>query len=251
MSTMANQDEWMRTQATIIACKQKWGYQSLADNSVLPEYIVTFAYTVSDRTYRGNYRANSIRVCGQTFEIQYDPKHPSRNSGADVPMRPWIKWSARILGLGAVLLAVWFWVTRATRPVLLLVLAIFAASQYAQAVLPLMQGLQENQKNASAESTQRFSLTIQQIELPAVKKEEMLIQITITNLTDKVLFIRTFRGREADDRVVVEQRSSRIVQRIHTSEGLAPLGREGAATIIQPRSSAKDVIGLKQLYSFE
>ena len=104
-------DEWINTQAVIIACKQKWGYQSLPDNSVLPEYVVTFAYTVNGRTYKGRYRANSIRVCGLTLEILYDPKHPSRNTGSDVPFNPWLKWGARVLGLGAALLAVWFWGT--------------------------------------------------------------------------------------------------------------------------------------------
>jgi hypothetical protein len=109
MSTMANQDEWIRTQATIIACTQKWGYQSLDDNSVLPEYVVTFLYLADGQTFEGNYRANSPQECGHEFEILYDPKHLSRNTGSDVLNKRWVRMTGAMLGVIAVLIAIWFW----------------------------------------------------------------------------------------------------------------------------------------------
>lgn len=102
-------DGWVSASATVIACKQKWGIHQAADNSVLPEYIATFTYTVNGLAYKGKYRANSIRVLGQTFEILYDPKSPEKNTGSDLPLKPWIRWTARILGIGTAIGMIWFW----------------------------------------------------------------------------------------------------------------------------------------------
>ena len=104
-------DDWIRTKAIIIACKQRLlGGENLSGEGYLPpEYIVTFSYSVDGQTFEGSYRTNSPQECGHEFEVLYDPKHPSRNTGADVLNKRWVRFTAAALGVIAVLAAIWFW----------------------------------------------------------------------------------------------------------------------------------------------
>jgi hypothetical protein len=104
-------DEWIAAQATVISIKKRllpWTNGGAMDYP-LPEYVVTFAYNVGGRTLTGRYVTTSPQGSGHTFDIFYDPKHPNRNTGQDDPIKPWIRWAARILGIGAALTAIWFW----------------------------------------------------------------------------------------------------------------------------------------------
>jgi hypothetical protein len=106
-----NRDEWIAAQATVISIKKRllpWKNGGKMDYPI-PEYVVTFAYNVGGRALTGRYATTSPQESGHAFEIFYDPKHPSRNTALDDPINPWIRWTARILGVGAVLAAIWFW----------------------------------------------------------------------------------------------------------------------------------------------
>ena len=104
-------DEWIAAQATIISVKKRflpWN-QGGAQDYPLPEYVVTFTYNGDGRALTGRYITTSPQERGHTFDIYYDPKHPNRNTGLDEPINPWVRWTARILGIGTVLIAVWLW----------------------------------------------------------------------------------------------------------------------------------------------
>jgi hypothetical protein len=46
----------------------------------VPEYVITFKYSVQGRDYSGKYKARSPPELGQTFEIMYDPTSPGTNT---------------------------------------------------------------------------------------------------------------------------------------------------------------------------
>ena len=104
-------NRWASTQATITACKQTLlGQESFSDEGYLPaEYLVTFSYQADGQDFDGSYRVNSPQDIGHTFEILYNPSNPRQNSGSDSLANPWRKWSARIIGIAAALLAIWLW----------------------------------------------------------------------------------------------------------------------------------------------
>ena len=109
-STGQLKDDWVSTRATIIACKQLLlGQENLSSEGYLPpEYVVTFSYSVGGQTFEGTYRATSPQECGHGFEILYDPKHPSRNTGSDALNNRWVRFTAAALGVVAVLVWLWF-----------------------------------------------------------------------------------------------------------------------------------------------
>ncbi len=72
------------------------------------EYLVTFAYSVGGKTYRGQYKSGSPPEDGHTFEIQYDPRHPESNTGTDLALRPWVKAFTWIVGGVLTIAAIWF-----------------------------------------------------------------------------------------------------------------------------------------------
>jgi hypothetical protein len=103
--------DWLPTLATITACEQVLlGQESFSDEGYTPpEYRVSFSYVVDGRLLEGSYRATFPQVCGHSFEILYDPKKPSRNTGSDMLDNRWLKWGAGIIGIGLALLAIWLW----------------------------------------------------------------------------------------------------------------------------------------------
>ena len=102
---------WLPAIATISTCKLTLlGQENFSGEGYIPpEYLVSFSYLVNGRVFEGSYRANSLQECGHTFEILYDPKNPSRNTGSDMLNNRWIKWGGIIIGIGVALLAIWFW----------------------------------------------------------------------------------------------------------------------------------------------
>jgi len=73
-------DEWITAQATVTSIKKRllpWKNGGAMDYP-LPEYVVTFARNVGGRVLTGSYVTTSPQQSGHTFEIFYDPKHPSR-----------------------------------------------------------------------------------------------------------------------------------------------------------------------------
>jgi hypothetical protein len=103
--------DWQPVVATVSACKRTLlGQESFSDAGYVPsEYQVSFSYEVNGRSFAGTFRADSPQECGHSFEILYDPQNPCRNTGSDTLNNPWIKWGARILGIGLTLLAIWLW----------------------------------------------------------------------------------------------------------------------------------------------
>jgi hypothetical protein len=102
--------DWLPTEATITACEQT-GQETFTDEGYAPpEYRISFSYVMDGRVLEGSYRATSPQECGLSFEILYDPEKPSRNTGSDTLVSPWLKWGAGIIiGIGLALLASWLW----------------------------------------------------------------------------------------------------------------------------------------------
>jgi hypothetical protein len=106
-----NGDDWVAAQATIVSTKKRllpWKHGGEMDYP-LPEYVVTFSYKAGNRARIGKYVTTSPQERGHVFDIFYDPKHPDRNTGLDEPIIPWVKWTARALGLGTAIIAIWLW----------------------------------------------------------------------------------------------------------------------------------------------
>jgi hypothetical protein len=104
--------DWLSTEAIITACEQTFlGQESFtAEGYSPPEYRVSFSYVVDGRLLEGSYLASFPQECGDRFEILYDPEKPSRNTGSDRLVNPWVKWVAGIIvGIGMALLARWPW----------------------------------------------------------------------------------------------------------------------------------------------
>ena len=104
-------ENWISTRATITDCTQTRLMQAnvLVETYAPPEFVVTFSYLADDRTFEGTYRANSPREVGHDFEILYDPKRPSRNTGSDVLNNRWAGVAAAVVGVLAALLGIWLW----------------------------------------------------------------------------------------------------------------------------------------------
>jgi hypothetical protein len=99
--------DWVSARATIMACEQRRPEGlSLEGDYCPPGYVVTFSYSADGQTFKGTYRASSPQECGHDFEILYNPKHPSRNTGSDGLTQSWVTMTAFVL---VVIAFLWFW----------------------------------------------------------------------------------------------------------------------------------------------
>ena len=73
----------------------------------LAEYVITFSYSAQGKTYVGKYKAGSPEDDGHTFEIQYDPSRPERNTGSDEPPKPWVRVTVLVAGCILGVLIIW------------------------------------------------------------------------------------------------------------------------------------------------
>lgn len=73
----------------------------------LAEFTITFSYTANGKTYFGKYKAGSPEEPGHTFEIQFDPSNPRRNTGSEMPRRPWTTVVTCIVGGVIALFVIW------------------------------------------------------------------------------------------------------------------------------------------------
>jgi hypothetical protein len=77
----------------------------------------------------------------------------------------------------------------------------------------------------SATISDRFSLQIKRVH-PATNNSDLdALEITVTNLTGEGLFLSPFAGRDCDDRIVIEQGSNHIHQRLQVENTSCPLGQ--------------------------
>jgi hypothetical protein len=91
-------DLWLPVSAVVIGCRPSWSRAGGGETYSPGEYVVTFAYEVLGKEYRGWYFAGSPREEGKTFEILYDPRHPKRNTGSEYRGSIWMKAAALIFG---------------------------------------------------------------------------------------------------------------------------------------------------------
>ena len=73
----------------------------------LAEFTITFSYTANGQNYFSKYKAGSPEELGHTFEIQYDPSNPKRNTGSEGAGNPWWKAVSWVLGGALGLFLVW------------------------------------------------------------------------------------------------------------------------------------------------
>ena len=100
--------EWVSARATIIACELRRPGGLSVEDYCPPGYVVTFSYSADGQTFKGTYRTNSPQECGHYFEILYNPKHPSRNTGSDSVTRSWATMTAFAIAVIALLALMWF-----------------------------------------------------------------------------------------------------------------------------------------------
>ena len=101
--------DWVSARATIIACEQRRPEALSSEGDYCsPGFVVTFSYSADGQTFKGTYRANSPQECGHDFEILYNPKHPSRNTGSDALSQSWAMMTAVALIVIAVVVWMWF-----------------------------------------------------------------------------------------------------------------------------------------------
>jgi hypothetical protein len=110
---------------------------------------------------------------------------------------------------------------------------------------------QSTQNNASQElsNTDRFSLHVEIVRPSAKNYAEVALQVSVTSLTDELLFLTPFRGRTSDPRVFLELQSTQLRQREQLEDGSFPLGRGGAAMVTKPHATTSELESLTHLYS--
>jgi hypothetical protein len=96
-------------------------------------------------------------------------------------------------------------------------------------------------ERSTSSGTDRFSLHVEIVHPASGNYAITALQITETNLTDELLILSTFRFRESDPRIVLEQGSTRLKQRDQLEDGSFPLGREGAGTVIKPHATTSEL----------
>ena len=75
----------------------------------------------------------------------------------------------------------------------------------------------------STRETNRFSIVLEKAKPLPGQEGQILLQITVKNLTDDLLLLRSFRGRNVDTRVVLKQGSSQVMQRPQEKDGSLPI----------------------------
>lgn len=85
-------NDGLPSEATITACEQTSQETFTDEGYTPPEYQVSFAYVVDGQVLEGSYRATLPQECEHSFELLYDPEEPSRNTGSDTLVNPWLKW---------------------------------------------------------------------------------------------------------------------------------------------------------------
>ncbi|WP_396127212.1 DUF3592 domain-containing protein [Edaphobacter bradus] len=110
---MTTQSGWNVTRATVTSCRRS--FNSFFSAGVISDtggpptpttYVAIFEYQVSGTKYSGKMRRSTPIEPGHHFEISYDPKHPSRNTGSDFQGPWWFRIMVWTLGaaLGAALI---------------------------------------------------------------------------------------------------------------------------------------------------
>lgn len=109
-------DHWHPATATIVGCKRTftsllWDWEPQSGNyyQPIPEYVITFTYSVQGREYTGKYKAGLPQEPGQTFEIMYDPTSPNRNSGSDWMQSHSTKVLILVMVVALLFLIRWMW----------------------------------------------------------------------------------------------------------------------------------------------
>jgi hypothetical protein len=108
---------WNVTRARVTSCRRSFasffaagGISNDGGPATPTEYVAIFEYEVNGTKYLGKIRRSTPVEPGHSFEIAYDPKHPSRNTGSDF-QGPWwfrvIVWT-----LGAALAAALIYLDR-------------------------------------------------------------------------------------------------------------------------------------------
>lgn len=70
---------------------------------------MTFSYKGDNRLFQGKYVTTSPVEEGHKFAIFYDPEHPSRSTGLDEPIVPWVRWTAGAIGIVLAVIAISLW----------------------------------------------------------------------------------------------------------------------------------------------
>jgi Tfp pilus assembly protein PilW len=108
--------DWVSARATITACELRRPEGVSVEDYCPPLYLVTFSYSADSQTFKGTYRTNSEQECGHEFEILYNPKHPSRNTGSDGLTQSWATMTGFVLVVIAILAGLWLFVKLGWEP---------------------------------------------------------------------------------------------------------------------------------------
>jgi hypothetical protein len=108
-SDSSTSDGWKITRATVTSCRRSFlsgGRVYDTGGPATPTtYIVTFEYEVNSKRYIGKMRSDTTLELGHHFQISYNPKSPSRNTGSDYQLTGFrvIAWAIGAAIAGAIL----------------------------------------------------------------------------------------------------------------------------------------------------
>jgi len=110
------------------------------------------------------------------------------------------------------------------------------------------QRMQKDATQGSPSNTDRFSLNVEVAHPIPHNDAEVALEITVTNLTDDVLLLSSFRGRVSDSRVFLEKGSTPLKQREQLENGSFPIGRLGPGMATKPHAITRELTSLTHLY---
>jgi hypothetical protein len=125
----------------------------------------------------------------------------------------------------------------------------FGQQRMAQALSTPLKSASDGQTKNSSNNADRFLLHIELVHPVPSDQAVIALKITVTNLTNDLLLLPTFRG-EWDSRVILERQSTQLRQRDQLEDGSFPRGRVTAAIdmAIKPHSSSSELAALSSLY---
>ena len=91
-------DDWIAALAVVTSCRRTFETAFVNESELdaegnyrMAEFVISFTYEVSGKTYNDKYKSGSPKEEGETFEILYDPQKPLRNNSSGFPTPIWMK----------------------------------------------------------------------------------------------------------------------------------------------------------------
>ncbi|HEY6376342.1 MAG TPA: DUF3592 domain-containing protein [Edaphobacter sp.] len=107
-------DDWIAVLAVVTGCRRTFETAFVNESELdaegnyrMAEFVVSFTYEVSGKTYNDKYKSGSPKEEGETFEILYDPHKPRRNNSSGFPAPIWMRLIGWVIAAAVVLGFIW------------------------------------------------------------------------------------------------------------------------------------------------